>query len=129
MTVSDWKFTTREGLVLDEHTDYPVDIKDMAREMEMPDNTLSYAKVSIYHEDLHDVVFHILDCEVALPTDKIITFNPFVRGICDGMSGSEGSGDLFYILDGEEHPLKKNYLSHQSQDLTILRRLQGQNTD
>ena len=128
MSIVDWKFTTREGLVLDEYTDYPPDIKELAKDMDMADNALAYAKVTIYHEDLHDIVFCIKDIELPLQTETILTFNPFVRAICDGMSGDNAEGELLYHLEGKEYPLKKKYLSPK-QDLKILQRLQRLNTD
>lgn len=129
MSIKDWKFTTKEGLVLDEYTDYPPDIKDMAIEMDMPDNPLSYAKVSIYHEDLNEVVFHIRDTELSLPTEHILTFNPFIRVVSDGMaSGEDATGDLFYLLEGVEHELKKKF-THKKQGLKIIQLLQKLNMD
>lgn len=125
MGIKDWKFKTREGLVLDEYTPYPEDVQRMVTELDLPDNTLAYAKISIYQDDLQGVVFELGGVEVAIPTDKILTFNPFVRAISDGLKSGVSGGDYFYLLDGEEFPLKKN---KNPPDLKILHRLQKLNT-
>ncbi len=126
MIIKDWKFKTKEGLVLDEYTNYPEDIKQLVPELELPDNALSHAKISIFQENLQGVVFHLGEVELPIPTDKILTFNPFVRTICDGMSGSSGNNqDYFYLLDGEEFPLKKNLTKQK--DLKILHHLRKLN--
>jgi hypothetical protein len=109
MAIKDWKFTTLEGLTFDEYTDYPEDIKQIAIDLKMPENALSCAKVAIFNDGLTGVTFILNGIELSLPPDKILTFNPFIRAICDGLSGGSSDTDsIFYFLDGVEYPLKKN---------------------
>lgn len=127
MMIKGWKFTTREGLILDETTNYPEDIKQMMKDMSLADNALSLAKVSIYSDDLHDVQFHWNDAVIDVPTEHIISFNPFIRATCDGMSGKvDEKGEMFYLLNGQEYPLKKKIML--GKDLKILSLLQKSNT-
>jgi len=126
MNIRDWNFTTAEGLILDEFTKYPSDIQQMARDMSMPDNTLSYAKVTIYNEDLHGIKFNINGESIDIPEEHIISFNPFKRVKCDGLSSGTDDGELLYTLNGVEHSFKKKL--PKSMDLKILQHLQKLNT-
>ena len=125
MKIEDWTFTSTEGLVLDELTKYPLDIKQMVKDMDIPDNSLSYAKVTIYNEDLHGIKFTMHDITIDIPEDKILSFNPFVRAKCDGLTSGSDDGEILYLLDGIEHSFKKKL--PRSKDLKILQRLQKLN--
>jgi len=121
MVITNWKFRTAEGLVLDEHMSYPDDVRIMAKDMSMPENALSYAKIMIYNEDLHGIVFCIDDIEIKIPEEQILGFNVFVRGVSDGLSSGADIGETLYVLDGKEYPLKKKSMGVE---LKILQRLQ-----
>jgi hypothetical protein len=127
MSLNNWKFRTAEGLVLDEHQSYPDDIRITAKDLNLPDNSLSYAKVTIYNEDLHGIVFCIDDIELPIPEDQILGFTPFIRCVSDGLSSGSDAGEMLYLLDGKEYPLKKNSTS-SGVTLSILDKLKRLNS-
>jgi len=110
MAIKNWKFECG-GRVLDENTAFTPDIIQLTEDLGLPQNTLGYAKVMIMQLGFPTSVFHWEGFTVEVPSDKITTFNPFLRASAGGAGASVTGGSAFYMLDGQEFPfvdLKKN---------------------
>ncbi len=109
--VKDWKFEVG-GTTLTAETEYGNEILQIANDLKLPENTLSLAKVQVLQTGFPQCKFHWLGIILELPTEQILSFNPFYRAVDEGQGGAGGQQAL-YLLNNKEYvltPLKKNLL-------------------
>lgn len=109
--VKDWKFKLG-GTFVSETTKFGEEIKQIAVDLKLPENALALAKVHIMQTGYPTCEFHWLGIQIELPTDQILSFNPFYRAVDEGQGGAGGQ-QAFYQLSGKEYaltPLKKNLI-------------------
>lgn len=107
--ITGWRFEC-PGVVIDESTQFTPDIIQLTEDLNIPQNQLGYAKVMIMQLGFPNAIFKWEGFSIEIPTNKITTFNPFIRTAASGSgSSAAGGGEALYLLDGQEYPfVKKN---------------------
>jgi len=111
--IKDWKFEMGEGIFITEDTNFGEEIHQLVKDLKLPNNQLSLAKVHILQTNFTLCRFHWLGIIIELSTQHILGFNPFYRASGDDQRQDGGMQQAWYQLDGKEHcltPLKKNLI-------------------
>lgn len=109
--VKDWKFEVG-GTFITEQTNFGEEISQIVKDLKLPENKLSLAKVHVMQTGFPSCKFHWLGIQIEMSTEHILSFNPFYRAQMDDQS-NDGMQQAWYQLEGKEHcltPLKKNLI-------------------
>jgi len=109
--IKDWKFEVG-GMTITEDTTFTDEVRNIAKDLSLPENNLSLAKIHVLQTGFPVCKFFWLGITIELSTDKILSFNPFFRAQGEGQ-GAESLQQAWYQLGGQEYcltPLKKNLI-------------------